>query len=54
MTALVNAIDTHHRGIIAALALVVVFFATACTFHDLIPVCHYLFGCDHALHVAAP
>ncbi len=20
------------------------------TFHDTIPVCHYLFGCDHAVH----
>ena len=54
MIALINAIDAHHRGIIAALTLVVVFFATACTFHDLIPVCHYLFGCDHAVHAATP
>jgi hypothetical protein len=32
---------------------VVVFFAAACTFNDIIPICHYLFGCDHLLHAAA-
>jgi hypothetical protein len=25
-------------------------FLTACLFHDVIPICHYLFGCDHAMH----
>lgn len=44
--------ERHHRAIIFSLASVVVFFAVACTFHDLIPVCHYLFGCDHNLHSA--
>ena len=44
--------ERHHRPIIYSLAFVVVFFAASCTFHDIIPVCHYLFGCDHALHVA--
>ena len=45
-------IDKYNRTIIFSLAFVVVFFATSCTFHDIIPVCHYLFGCDHHLHVA--
>jgi len=44
--------ERHHRAIIFTLASVVVFFAAACTFHDVIPVCHYLFGCDHQIHVA--
>ena len=44
--------EKHHRAIIFSLAFVVVFFATACTFHDLIPICHYVFGCDHGLHGA--
>jgi len=44
--------ETHHRGIIYSLTLVIVFFAASCTFHDIIPICHYLFGCDHALHAA--
>ncbi len=50
MAAILATVDKHHRAIIVGLALVIVFFATACTFHDAIPVCHYLFGCDHALH----
>jgi hypothetical protein len=44
--------EKHHRAIIFSLAFVVVFFATACTFHDVIPICHYVFGCDHGLHGA--
>jgi hypothetical protein len=51
--ATLNAVmDRHHRAIIFTLALAVVFFAAACTLHDIIPVCHYLFGCDHNLHAA--
>jgi len=46
------ALERHHRPIIFTLTFIVVFFAAACTFHDLIPVCHYLFGCDHGLHTA--
>jgi len=46
-----SAIDKHHRLIIAGLAGVIVFFMIACTFHDAIPICHYLFGCDHGMHV---
>jgi hypothetical protein len=43
-------IDKHYRLIIGVLTAVILFFAAACTFHDVIPVCHYLFGCDHGLH----
>jgi hypothetical protein len=46
-------LEKHHRGIIYSLLFVVVFFATACTFHDVIPICHYLFGCDHQVHTVA-
>jgi hypothetical protein len=45
--------EQHHRTIIFSLASVVVFFAASCTFHDVIPICHYLFGCDHQLHVVS-
>ena len=49
----VNAsIARHHRAIILSLAFVVIFFAASCTFHGAIPICHYVFGCDHQLHVA--
>ncbi len=44
--------EKHHRPIIFSLAFVVLFFAASCTFHDIIPICHYVFGCDHHLHVA--
>lgn len=50
MAAISAIIDTHYRAIIAGLALIIVFFLAACTVHDAIPVCHYLFGCDHAVH----
>ena len=53
MTRFNNMLARHHRPIIFTLAFVVVFFATACTLHDVIPVCHYLFGCDHGMHAAA-
>jgi len=49
----INALmETHHRAIIFTLSFVVIFFAAACTFHNIIPVCHFLFGCDHQMHVA--
>lgn len=45
-------IERHHKSIIFSLALVVLFFAAPCTFHGIIPICHYAFGCDHEMHVA--
>ena len=48
-----DALAKHHRPIIFSLAFVVVFFAASCTFHDVIPICHYLFGCDHHLHAVS-
>ncbi len=50
MTAMSATIEKHHQRIIAGLVLVLLFFAAACTFHDTIPICLYLFGCDHAMH----
>jgi hypothetical protein len=44
-------LERHHRQIIFSLGFIVIFFAAACTFHDVIPVCHYLFNCDHGLHL---
>ena len=43
--------EPHRRGIIFTLAFVVVFFAAACTFHDIIPIYHYVFGCDHHVYM---
>jgi hypothetical protein len=42
--------ERYHRIIIAALFGVIVLFLFACTFHDVLPICHYLFGCDHLMH----
>jgi hypothetical protein len=50
MATFMKGIDRHHRLIITVQAFLILFFVAACTFHDVVPVCHYLFGCDHAMH----
>ena len=53
MATLSESVEKHHKAIILVLGFVIVFFAVSCTFHDVIPVCHYLFGCDHGMHAMA-
>lgn len=43
-------IDTHPRLIAAVLGGMILFFLAACLLHDVIPVCHWLFRCDHRMH----
>lgn len=43
-------IDTHPRLIIGSLVGFLAFFAVSCTFNAAIPVCHWLFRCDHWYH----
>ncbi len=43
-------IDERPRLVAGALFAVILFFALACTLNDIIPICHYLFGCDHRFH----
>jgi hypothetical protein len=50
MSALFTVMEKNHRVIIFTLVGVIVLFLFACTFHDVLPICHYLFGCDHMLH----
>lgn len=50
MTAVYSVMDRHHRVIIFSLAGVIALFLVACTFHNVLPICHYLFGCDHLMH----
>ena len=50
MNAINQTMEKHHRVIIFSLLCFVLFFIVSCTFHDVIPVCHYLFGCDHHMH----
>jgi hypothetical protein len=50
MTTFSATLEKHHQKIILGLTLVILFFVAACTFHDVLPICHYLFGCDHGMH----
>lgn len=50
MAALTRVVESHGKLIVAVQGLLIVFFLAACLLHDVIPVCHYLFGCDHRLH----
>ena len=50
MVALNVAVEKYHQFIILALVGMILFFLSACTFHDVLPICHYLFGCDHLMH----
>ncbi len=54
MTAITKAIDSVGRtveerpkAVAGVLMMIIVFFALACALNDVIPVCHYLFRCDH-------
>ena len=53
MPTISETVEKHHQSIIVALLLIIVVFLVACTFHDVVPICHYVFGCDHKFHVAA-
>lgn len=50
MTAINQSIEQNHRLIIASLGVIILFFLASCTFHGALPICHYLFGCDHMFH----
>lgn len=43
-------VDRHPRLIAGALGAVILFFLAACLLHDVIPICHWLFVCDHRMH----
>jgi hypothetical protein len=50
MTTLTNSVETHHKAIILFLLSLIVVFLVACSLHDVLPICHYIFGCDHNFH----
>lgn len=50
MTRILTTIDEHPRLITAVLGAVILFFLLACLLNDVIPICHWLFGCDHRFH----
>lgn len=49
-TRITSKVDTHPRLITGVLGGVVLFFLAACLLHDVIPVCHWIFKCDHRMH----
>jgi len=50
MTALANSVERHHRPIILLLMALIAVFLVSCAFNGLLPICHYVFGCDHGFH----
>ena len=42
-----HTVESRPKVVAGVLFGIVLFFALACLLHDLIPVCHYLFRCDH-------
>jgi len=50
MAAISGVMERHHKLIIGILAAIIVFFVVACIFDNVIPVCHWIFQCDHAYH----
>ncbi len=52
MAAFAESIEKHHKPIILVLLAVILFFLAACIFHDVIPICHWVFRCDHRMHAA--
>jgi hypothetical protein len=50
MSAIATSIEKNHRHIILALVGVIVVFLVACTFNDGLPICHWIFNCDHLFH----
>lgn len=51
METISESIERNHKTIISSLLLVVFFMAASCVFHNVIPICHKIFGCDHKMHV---
>ncbi len=47
MTAIAVSVEKHHKLIIALLGGVILLFLFACTFNSVLPICHWLFNCDH-------
>jgi hypothetical protein len=48
-----DVIEKRHKPIIILLVLVIAVFLSACQFHDILPICHNIFGCDHKMHIVA-
>jgi len=51
MTAVYAVMEKYNKIIIFSLVGVIALFLFACTFNDVLPICHWIFGCDHMVHV---
>ena len=49
MSSMQSFLERHHAAIIYAQLGLIVLFVIACTFNGVLPVCHWLFDCDHAV-----
>jgi hypothetical protein len=49
MSSIASFASTHHSAIIYTQLGVIVLLLLACTFNGVVPVCHWLFDCDHAV-----
>lgn len=47
-----DTLERHHKSIIIGLVVIILALAASCIFHDVLPICHYVFGCDHGMHAA--
>ena len=45
-----QSVEDHHRAIILSLLSLIAVFLIACSLNDVLPICHYVFGCDHSFH----
>jgi len=45
-----ESIEKNHKIIIPLLLLIIIAMLASCLFHDVIPICHYVFRCDHGMH----
>ncbi|MDH3973102.1 MAG: hypothetical protein OEV42_02375 [Deltaproteobacteria bacterium] len=50
MASLSKTVEKNHKLIIIVETTIILAVLVSCTLHDIIPVCHYLFGCDHRMH----
>lgn len=50
MATITGSMDKHPRAWITSLAAIVGLMVVSCALNGIIPVCHFLFRCDHSQH----
>lgn len=49
MSSIASFVERHHQPVIYLQLGVIAFFLFACAFNGVLPICHWLFNCDHAV-----